>query len=388
MFVLLLSELWHWTGDSDVLRRHRDVALRGLEWAERYGDLDGDGFLEYRTRSSGGLRNQGWKDSDEAIRHTDGRIAEVPIATVEEQAFHYLALQRMAEILLELDEAERAESFLARAAKLRVQWHDAFWMQDEGFYALALDGRKDQVRSISSNPGHALATGIVPAEHARSVADRLLAQDMFSGWGIRTLSDRHRSYNPFAYHLGTVWPVEQATFVLGFKRYGLDDHVVRLGTAVLEAACEANEKRLPEALTGHARSSYSRPIPYPQACSPQAWSASATIQLIQIMLGLYPFAPLGMLALVRPRLPEWLPELTLRRLRVGRAAIDLRFVRNEDGSASHEVLNRRGRLLVIPAGPPESADQQESLLEGLAKAGLTHLPGTRARAARIALGLE
>ena len=388
MFVLALSELWHWTGDTDVLRRYRDSALRALEWAERYGDIDGDGFLEYRKRSPEGLRNQGWKDSDEAIRYPDGTAVEGPIATVEEQAFHFIALQRMAEMLLELGQDEQAEDFLRRAEELRRRWHEAFWMPDENFYALALDGAKRQVKAITSNPGHALGTGIVPVEHARAVADRLMSPELFSGWGIRTLSERDRSYNPFAYHLGTVWPVEQATFALGFKRYGLDDHASRLAAAMLEAAWLMPDHRLPEAITGHPRSTHEIPVPYPQACSPQAWSASATIQMLQILLGLYPFAPLGVLAVVRPRLPEWAPQITLRGLRVGRAVVDLSFTRRADGTARYEVLRRRGPLLVVPAGPPESVDQPQSLLETLQKAALKTMPGSRLRSARIALGIE
>lgn len=388
MFVLALSELWHWTGDTAVLRRYRDAAVRALEWAEKFGDTDGDGFLEYQRRSPGGLRNQGWKDSDEAIRHADGRLAEGPIATVEEQAFYFIALQRMAEILVALDEVDRAEAYLARAEDLRGQWHDAYWMPDEGFYALALDGQKRQVRSITSNPGHALGTGLVPPEHAQSVADRLMSPELFSGWGIRTLSDEHPSYNPFAYHLGAVWPVEQATFALGFKRYGLDDHADRLITAVLEAADGCPERRVPEALSGHPRSTMGRPILYPAANSPQAWSSSAVVQLVQIMLGMYPFAPLGTLGLVRPRLPDWLPEVTISGLRVGRAGVDLRFKRRPDGSAAHEVLSSRGPIVVMTAGPPQAIDDDRSTTDEIKLAALRAMPGRRARAARIALGLE
>jgi len=385
MFVLTLSELWNWTGDTALLRRYRDVALRALDWAERYGDADGDGFLEYERRSPRGLRNQGWKDSDEAIRYPDGSIVSGPIATVEEQAFHFLALERMAEILVALGDDARAAGFLRRADELRRRWHDAYWMPDEGFYALALDGSKKQVGSIASNPGHALGTGIVPAAYARAAADRLLAPDLFSGWGVRSLSDRHPSFNPFAYHLGALWPVEQATFALGFKRYGLDEHVDRLIDGVLAAAFMGADGRLPEALSGHRRDVISAPVPYPQANSPQAWSASALVQLIQITLGLYPFAPLRVLAIVRPRLPPWLPELTLRRLRVGASTVDLRFRRRSDGSADWNVGSRRGRLLVVGAGPPNDADGGtgwERLEYGLVR----RMPGRLARAGRIALG--
>ncbi len=208
MFILALSEFWHWTGNTAALHQYRDTALRTLEWAEQYSDQDGDGFLEYVKRSAKGLKNHAWKDSDEAIRYADGKLVENPIATVEEQAFYFIALQRMAEILVALGEEQQAEHFLSKARTLQYRWQEAFWMEDEGFYAMALDPDKKQVRSIGSNPGHALGVGMIPREHARRVADRLLEPDLFSGWGIRTLSNSHPSYNPWGYHLGTVWPVE------------------------------------------------------------------------------------------------------------------------------------------------------------------------------------
>jgi glycogen debranching enzyme len=387
MFVTALSELWHWTGDTDALRTYRDTALRALEWARTYGDPDGDGFLESVKRSPKGLKNQAWKDSDEAIRYPDGSLVENPLCTVEEQAFHCIALQRMAEILVALDEEEHAEELLVRARQLERRWHEAFWMEEEGFYAMALDRDKRQVRSIGSNPGHALVAGLVPPEHARRVADRLLAPDLFSGWGVRTLSNRHPSYNPFAYHLGTVWPVENATFLLGLKRYGLDEHVERLATGLLDAAGRFHQLRLPEALGGHGRDETPVPTIYPRSNSPQAWSASAVVLLVQAMLGLYPFAPARTLALVRPRLPRWLDAVTLRRIRVGDATVSLRFERASDGTTRHEVIEREGHLLVVEAPPPDDVETgRESWSDRLARWGLEHAPGRLAKAARIAMG--
>jgi glycogen debranching enzyme len=385
MFVLALSEHWHWTCDDAFLERHVDVARRAMAWARQFGDLDGDGFLEYNRRSPLGLRNQAWKDSDEAIRHADGSIIDGPIATVEEQAFYILALERMAEILVALGEDDEADDHLQRAQELRQRWHESFWMPDEGFYAMALDGRKEQVRSAGSNPGHALGAGVVPHDHAEVVAERLMAGDLFSGWGVRSLSARHPAYNPFAYHLGCVWPVEQATFALGFKRYGLETHLDRLVSAVFDAAFASPGGRLPEALSGHARDKFPAPVPYPAANVPQAWSASALVQLVQIMLGMYPFAPLHVLALVRPRLPSWAPELTLTGIRIGSAVVDLHFSRQPDGSASWRVLRRRGSLAVIGAGPPDNV-QAGGLFEQLEFEVLKRAPGRLARAARLALG--
>jgi glycogen debranching enzyme len=385
LFPLVLTELWHWTGDVEVLRRYRSTAERALAWAEQYGDLDDDGFLEYRQRSPVGIKNQGWKDSDEAIRYPDGGQVPNPIATVEEQAFHYIGLVRMAEVCVALEDDQAADRYLAHARKLREDWHTAFWMPDEGFYAMALDPEKRPVRSIGSNPGHALAAGIVPPQHAALVADRLFAGDMFGGWGIRTLSSLHPAYNPWAYHLGTVWPVENATFALGFKRYGLDEHADRLVRALLEAIARLPGMRLPELIGGQSRDEVAFPIAYPQANCPQAWSASATVQLVQVMLGLYPFAPLRLLALVRPRLPAGIEEVTLHRLRVGDAVVSLRFRRRDDGSASHEVLARRGTLIVAEAPPPDAPGA--NLGESLATLLMTHAPGRVARAARLAIGI-
>ena len=189
MFLLALSELWHWTGNLAYVARYKDTALRALEWARRFGDRDGDGFLEYVKRSPRGLKNQAWKDSDEAIRYPDGSMVENPIATVEEQAYYCVALQRMSELLFALGDEGPAEGFLQTARRLKRRWHEAFWVEEDGFYALALDPDKRPVRSIASNPGHALAAGLVPRERARQVADRLMAPDLFSGWGIRTLDE-------------------------------------------------------------------------------------------------------------------------------------------------------------------------------------------------------
>jgi hypothetical protein len=213
-----------------------------------------------------------------------------------------------------------------------------------------------------------------------------MAPDLFSGWGIRTLSDQHPSYNPWAYHLGTVWPVENATFALGFKRYGFDGHVERLIRAQLEAASGLPGLRLPELIGGQSRDELSFPVAYPQANCPQAWSASATIQLVQILLGIYPFAPLRLLALVRPRLPAGIDEVTLHNLHVGDARVSLHFRRRPDGSASHEVLSRSGALFVAEAPPPD-ATAHDGVGEALASLLVAHAPGRLARAARLALGM-
>jgi glycogen debranching enzyme len=389
MFVVALSEYWHWTGDTAALDRYRGAALRTFEWANRYGDRDGDGFLEYERRSPRGLKNHGWKDSDEAIRYPDGRLVENPIATIEEQAYHCIALQRMAEILIALGDGEGAEEFAVKARELRARWHTAFWVPEDRFYALALGPDKQPVRSISSNPGHALAAGLIPREHARTCADRLMAADLFSGWGVRTLSQRHPAYNPFAYHLGTVWPVENATFALGFKRYGLDDHLLRLATGMCEAAAHFRNFRLPEAIGGLGSGESPVPSVYPKSNSPQAWSASAMLLLVQTLLGIYPFAPAHVLALVRPRLPEWLPAVTVRHLRVGEATVSIRFERNRDGSTSFEVIEKKGTVFVTEVPPPQDVSPSRQTFAETAKMWLLdRAPGQLAAALRHALGAD
>src|SRR5919197_5470919 len=262
-------------------------------------------------------------------------------------------------------------------------------MADERFYAMALGPDKQPVRSIGSNPGHALAAGLVPKEHARACADRLMADDLFSGWGVRTLSHNHPSYNPLAYHLGTVWPVENATFALGFKRYGLDDHLDRLATAMCDAAAHFRNFRLPEAIGGVGPRESPVPSVYPKSNSPQAWSASAMVQLVQTLLGMYPFAPARVLALVRPRLPEWLPAVTVRNVRVGDAVASIRFERQRDGTTSFDVIEKRGTLFVTEAPPPQDVNSDAQTFAEAAKMWLLeHVPGRLTTALRLALGEE
>lgn len=329
-------------------------ALRALTWLEEYADFDRDGFYEYQTRSEQGVRNQGWKDSDDAIVHEDGSQAEAPIATCEEQGFVYLAKLHLSELLWWLDEKDDARRLYQEAAALKKRFNEAFWMEDLGFLAMALDADKRPVRSIGSNTGHCLATGIVEEAHVRRIADRLFQDDMFSGWGIRTLSDRHPAYNPYSYHRGSVWPVEHGSFAVGFVRYGLHEYVERVCRAQFESASLFDFYRLPELFTGHHRNvDHPFPAHYPNANSPQAWSASATWCLLQSMLGLYPYAPLNLL-LLDPHLPAWLPDIVVRNLHVGTAVIDVRFYRTKGGESDYEVLDKRGALHIVRQPSPWS----------------------------------
>ena len=368
LYAFIVAELWHWTGDKELVRPFLEPALRAMQWLERYGDLDGDGFYEYKTRSPMGPRHQAWKDSPDAIVYDDGSEVEPPIATCEEQAFVYAAKLHLAETLWWLGERDLSKRIYHESTELKKRFNDAFWMEDEHFYALALDASKQQVRSIASNAGHCLASAITDASRVRDVADRLFARDLFSGWGIRTLSCDHPRYNPFSYHLGSIWPVEHGTFAIGFWRYGLHDRVEQIARAQFEAASLFEFHRLPELFGGHPRDG-EHPFPgiYPNANSPQAWSASSVFSLLQAMLGLYPYAPLKMLV-IDPHLPEWLPEITLRDLRVGKARVTIYFKRGKSGRTSYRILDKRGTLHVVRQATPWSLTTQpaERLRDALA----------------------
>lgn len=353
-YPVIVSELWHWTGDKELVRPLADAASKSLRWLDEYADRDRDGLYEYETRSKQGLRNQGWKDSDDAIVHEDGSQAAVPISTCEEQGFVYLGKLHLSELLWWLGEKDEAQRLYREAADLKKRFNEAFWMEDVGFFAMALDAAKRQVKSVGSNAGHCLAAGIVDEQLVRKTADRLFADDMFSGWGIRTLSARHPAYNPYSYHRGSIWPVEHGSFAVGLVRYGLHEYVERICRAQFEAASLFDFYRLPELFTGHHRDAdHPFPAHYPNANSPQAWSASAVWCLLQALLGLYPYAPLNLL-LVDPHLPAWLPDITVRNLHVGRAAIDLRFYRMKSGESDYEVLDKRGPLHVVRQPSPWS----------------------------------
>jgi glycogen debranching enzyme len=352
-FPTVLSAYWHWTGDEELVRALVPHALDGLRWLDEEGDLDGDGFVEYLTRSSDGVKHQGWKDSGDAIVYPDGSPVEPPIATCEEQAFVYVAKLHLSELLWRLGERRDARRLLTEARRLRRRFNAAFWIESTQFLAMALDAVKRPVTTIGSNAGHCLAAGIVRREHVRAIADRLLAPDLFSGWGIRTLSSKHPAFNPYSYHRGSVWPVEQGSFALGFVRYGLHHHLDRLARGLVDATAVFEHGRLPELFSGHPRDSdHSFPALYPQANAPQAWSASTLFLLVQSMLGLYPYAPSNLL-FVDPHLPRWLPALTVRNLQVGHAVVTIEFRRGRRDT-TYKVLEQQGTLHVIRQASPWS----------------------------------
>jgi glycogen debranching enzyme len=348
LFPILLDELWRWTGDAQAVRPYVDTALRALRWADENGDSDGDGFYEFQTRSLQGAKNQIWKDSDDAIVYPDGSQVADPIASCETQGYAYAAKVAMANVLQAMGDAEQARVFAEAAAALKRRFNDVFWLEREGTFAMGLDRSKRLIATIASDPGHCLATGIVDRGRARALAARLMKPDLFSGWGIRTLSDRHPAYDPFSYHRGTVWPVENAVIARGLGRFRFHSHLHRLARAQFEAAALFPGRRLPELFGGHQRD-LEHPFPglYPPANAPQAWSGSAVVSLLQSLLGLAPLAPKHVL-FVDPLLPDWLPELTLRDLRVGRATVSLRFRRTGTGGQTRvEIESLAGRLKVV-----------------------------------------
>jgi glycogen debranching enzyme len=344
-FLVFLGQYLAWTGDRETVRDLLPTARRVVQWLERYADLDRDGFLEYHTRSGAGVKNQGWKDSDTAIVDEHGTVVDNPIAPSELQGYPYAALRHGALAFAAAGDRAFAAGMVRRAAALRRRFHPAYWMPDRHCYAMALGPDARQVRSVNSNDGHLLATGIVPARYAARVARRLFAPDMFSGWGIRTLSAEHPAYNPFSYHRGSVWPVEAGTTALGLARYGCWPELHRLAEATIAAAGLFEGHRLPEVISGLPRDD-THPYPgvYPKACSPQAWSASAVVALVQALLVLRPLAPLRTIV-VDPHLPDWLPDLELLGVQVGAARFDLGVRRGRHGRVS--IRTRGDRVTVV-----------------------------------------
>lgn len=354
LYPFIVSELWHWTGDKTLIAPFITPAMEALRWLDRHADLDGDGLYEYKTHSIDGVRNQGWKDSDDAIVDEDGRLVDPPIATCEEQGFVYISKLHFAEVLFWLGRRREARALYREAEELKKRFNELFWDDDLGFFALGLDARKRRIRTITSNAGHCIATAICDADLVEKTVDRMFEPDLFSGWGIRTLSSDHPRFNPYSYHRGSVWPVEHGTFALGFMRYGLHDRAQQIARAQFEAASLFDFHRLPELFSGHPRDD-EHPFPaiYPNSNTPQAWSASSVYSLVQALLGLYPYAPLEMLV-IDPHLPEWLPEITLRDLPVGRARVTIRFRRERSGRSSYRILEQRGKLHVVRQPTPWS----------------------------------
>jgi glycogen debranching enzyme len=310
LWLILLSEYWRWTADDELVFRLWPNALAALDWIDRYGDLDSDGYVEYQTRSPQGLGNQCWKDSWDSVQFSDGRLPYLPIATCELQGYVYDAKLRMAELAdgpVRLPEV--AERLRSEASALRTRFNRDFWIDDRGgYYAVGLDGDKQRIDSMTSNMGHLLWSGIVPADRAGVIVGHLLSDAMFSGWGVRTLSADDRGFNPIGYHVGTVWPHDNSLIGCGMARYGYRAEANRIAMAQLEAAAHT-DYRLPEAFSGYHRSVSRFPVPYPTACSPQAWATAAPLVFMRAMLGLE--ADDGFLT-VNPALPEEIGRIAIK----------------------------------------------------------------------------
>jgi glycogen debranching enzyme len=345
LWLILLGETFDWTGDLRLVEELWPSALAALEWVERHGDLDGDGFIEYRQRAPGGLVQHGWKDAPDSIRDRDGRVADGPIALAEVQGYAYDARVRVARLARVLGETALAGHLEAEAGRLRARFDTAFWVPDRATYALALDGRKRPMDAIGSNQGHALWSGIVSEGHAAAVAGHLAGPGLDSGWGLRTFAAGQPGYSPLGYHTGTVWPHDTAIAVAGLRRTGFDAQATRLASQLLEAAASFPGGRLPELFCGFGRAEFGPPVPYPMACVPQAWAAAAPLAILRVLLGIRPNAAEHRLDLERPVLPKGLTSLTISGLRVGDARVDLRCHRR-GGSTRVEIAAVTGELAV------------------------------------------
>jgi glycogen debranching enzyme len=341
LFVALAGMYWQRTRDRATLEELWPAVRAALDWIARYGDRNGDGFVDYGRRRESGLRNQGWKDSEDAVFHADGRLAEAPIALCEVQGYTYLAYREAALLAFDLGEKAFSHHLEEEAERLQSRFEAAFWCEDLGTYALALDGSGAPCRVRSSNAGQLLFSGMVRPERAARVVKDLFSAPFFSGWGIRTLGARERRFNPTSYHNGSVWPHDNALIALGLARYGHSAEALALTTALFDAAAHMHLRRLPELFCGFERRRGKAPTLYPVACAPQAWAACAPFALIQACLGLEVDAAAETVRLRQPRLPQFLDSLVVRRLCVGGSRLDLLFQR-QASSVAVSLLSREG----------------------------------------------
>jgi glycogen debranching enzyme len=342
---MLAGEYYRSTGDAETIRSLWPNIEAALRWIDNFGDVDGDGFVEYRRQSKDGLVNQGWKDSQDAISHADGSLAAGPIALCEVQAYVYAAKREAAGLAAMLGAPTTVERLTREAEALQNRFEEAYWCDELSSYALALDGKKQPCRVVASNAGHALLAGIASPEHAQRVAETLLGSGCFSGWGVRTLARSARRYNPISYHNGSVWPHDNALVALGLARYGLNDAALRVFSGMFDAATYMELRRLPELFCGFARQN-GAPTLYPVACSPQAWASASLFGFLQASLGLQIDHVAGEIRLDRPTLPGFLDHLDLRGVRLGEASVDLRIHRYGDDVAV-TVTGRNGELRVV-----------------------------------------
>jgi glycogen debranching enzyme len=343
LFLILLARHAAWSGSLDLFNEVKPCAEAALNWIDKTM-ADADGYLTYAPASSKGLANHGWKDSGDAIVNRDGTLAQPPIALIEVQGYVYMAKQQLAELYRRAGEPVIADRLMHQAEDLRRNVERDFWHDDLGTYALALQTGGRPALVVTSNPGQALWTGIVSGDRAKRTAARLMQDDMFSGWGVRTLSTQERRYNPIGYHVGTVWPHDNAIAVAGFRRYGCLEETVKVMTAMIDAASGFDHDRLPEVFAGFSREDFPVPVHYPVACHPQAWAAGAVPYMIESALGLSPDAFNHRLHVSSPVLPDHVDTLTLERLRVGGATARIVFARERNGAIAVQDVHVDGHL--------------------------------------------
>jgi glycogen debranching enzyme len=346
LFLILAHEYFRWTADEALLHELKPALQAATKWILDYGDLDGDGLIEYCRRDPKGLFNQGWKDSGDANRHSDGQIAQPPIALIEVQGYAACALAGASELLSRLGDEELGQRAAKASDAIRKLIEERFWLEDRRYYAMALDRDKTPLRVDASNPGHLLFSRAITAERARQTARRLLKNGLFSGWGIRTLSSAESYYNPMSYHCGSVWPHDNALIGYGMARYSLHTEACKVFQALYDAALRFRDYRLPELFCGVERQPKGEPVHYPVSCSPQAWAAGAPFLLLTGLLGLRPSAERGELAIVDPHLPAFLNRLRIDNLRIGSSRLALEFQR-EYGRTYCNVAAVRGKRLKI-----------------------------------------
>jgi glycogen debranching enzyme len=335
LFLILLADYIGWTGEIELLHELGDNVNAALRWMDRHADPGGMGFASYVTRSPGGLANQGWKDSPEGVSRSDGSLAKHPVALAEVQGYFYLAKVRLAPLIERTGDRDTASRLIREAHELRRRFNQEFWMGEKGYYAQAID-RDGLCDVISSNPLQCLWTGIVDGRRAASMISRAFEPDMFTGWGIRTLSSGEKRYSPLGYHNGTIWPFDNSIIALGLCNYGFRGEAGRLLTCMYDAASHYPRYRLPELFGGDQREHYNVPIRYPVACSPQAWSAGAIPCMLSAVLGFLPNAMEKRLTLMKPALPEWLDALKISDLRVGGFPVNLEFTRAGEDTMVNE----------------------------------------------------
>ncbi|HTY91929.1 MAG TPA: glycogen debranching N-terminal domain-containing protein [Methanocella sp.] len=341
LYLILMSEYHKWTADEKVHADLKQGAEAAARWIDDYGDMDKDGFVEYiRMSDRLGLINQGWKDSHNSIVFADGQLASPPIALSEVQGYAYDAKRRYAELY---PDGDLARKMLSESRPLKDKFNDVFWMPEANYYAEALDKDKRQVNSVTSNPCHGFWSGILEEQKADTVAKRIMQSDMFSGWGIRTLSSKEAAYDPQSYHDGSVWPHDNSLILWGLKKYGYTREANSVITSLIDAS-KYFDYRLPELFCGYQREDNQAPVIYHSTCSPQAWASGSIILFMQTMLGLYPDAPNNVLY-VKPELPEWLNIVTIKNMVVGGEKISIEFKRMGD-KATFETIGKTGNIRV------------------------------------------